>query len=90
MAEYCNDCHAPCKVVEVEKGFHYSGTHCTGGKDGFHSVKEPGSSCCGEDTESGKWWLCKCGYEAECHPDMEAHEIICPACKRIGCFTDDY
>ena len=32
-----------------------------------------------------KFWICKCGMEIEKPEHTEAHEIICPACKRTGC-----
>ena len=31
-----------------------------------------------------KLWQCKCGHEIEASSQVESHEIICPACNRLG------
>ena len=31
-----------------------------------------------------KLWQCKCGNEIEASSQVESHEIICPACSRVG------
>ena len=79
MSNFCNDCQKPCKVAVIDAGI-WPG----------HTELENASSCCHTDFEDGQFLMCKCGYEDEYHPDIETHEIICPACKRIGCFTKDY
>ena len=32
------------------------------------------------------WWICKCGEEVEGGEELD-ELMICPSCKRIGCFT---
>jgi len=46
----CNWCGEICEAVE--ETFDYSGTHCSGGKDGFHRTGNYLSSCCDAEVNS--------------------------------------
>lgn len=45
----CPACKEECKVIPLDNAFNYSGTHCTGGRDGIYYPSDygaPVSECC--------------------------------------------
>ena len=42
----CPVCQEPSKIIAADESFSYSGTHCTGGRDGVHVPAGNGRPVC--------------------------------------------
>ena len=52
----CTCCHEVCNIVE--EVYHYTGTHCTNGKDGFYRTGHYTSECCDDEYEETTIYDC--------------------------------